>query len=104
MRLIDADALIDFLKKVTVTDGITFETGFKQIITDIHNAPTVSDVRVMTNREKFKEVFDFNPSDCVAPTSICIDRRMGCKDCPFHDWWDKEYKPCFKIKEEFEDD
>ena len=41
MRLIDADELIAFLKAVTVTNGITFNTGFKQILTDIQNQPTV---------------------------------------------------------------
>ena len=47
MRLIDADELIEFLKKVTITDGITFETGFKQILTDIKNQHTVEPVRVI---------------------------------------------------------
>lgn len=41
MRLIDADELIEYLEKVTVTEGITFETGFKQILTDIRNQTTV---------------------------------------------------------------
>ena len=44
MRLIDADELIAFLENVTITDGITFETGFKQIIADIKNEPTAFDV------------------------------------------------------------
>ena len=39
--LISRSELIKWLKKVTVTDGITFETGFKQILTDIENQPTV---------------------------------------------------------------
>ena len=39
--LISRSALIEYLKKVTVTEGITFETGFKQILTDIKNQPTV---------------------------------------------------------------
>lgn len=33
---------IEWLKKVTVTDGITFKTGFKQILTDIQNMPPVT--------------------------------------------------------------
>lgn len=33
---------IEWLKRVTVTDGITFETGFKQILTDIQNMPPVT--------------------------------------------------------------
>ena len=32
---------IEYLKQVTVTDGITFETGFKQILLDIENMPSV---------------------------------------------------------------
>lgn len=32
---------LDWLKQVTVTEGITFETGFKQILTDIRNMPSV---------------------------------------------------------------
>lgn len=42
--MIDVDDLIRYLKLVTVTDGITFETGFKQILTDIKNQPTAYDV------------------------------------------------------------
>jgi hypothetical protein len=33
---------IEWLKRVTVTDGITFETGFKQILTDIQNMPSAT--------------------------------------------------------------
>ena len=33
---------IEWLKRVTVTDGIAFETGFKQILTDIQNMPSVT--------------------------------------------------------------
>ena len=36
---------IAWLKKVTVTDGITFETGFKQIIRDIEQMPSVTPER-----------------------------------------------------------
>ena len=45
--LISRSELIDYLEKVTVTDGITFETGFKQILTDINNAPTIDAVPVV---------------------------------------------------------
>lgn len=37
--LIDRTKLIKFLETVTVTEGITFETGFKQILVDIKNQP-----------------------------------------------------------------
>ena len=33
---------IEWLKKVTVTDGITFKTGFEQIIYDIEQMPSVT--------------------------------------------------------------
>ena len=64
----------------------------------------------MTNREKFKEVFGFTPraeSECVAPVMICRSREYVCldpddSDCPFWNWWDKEYRECFQLKEEFE--
>lgn len=32
---------IDWLKRVTVTEGITFETGFAQILHDIEQMPSV---------------------------------------------------------------
>lgn len=44
MRLIDADELMEWLKNVTITDGIEFETGFKQILLDIKNQPTAYDL------------------------------------------------------------
>lgn len=59
----------------------------------------------MTNREKFKEVFGFEQDE---ETAVCPSDLMGtdncksieCKDCPFNfHWWDKEYKPCFRLKE-----
>lgn len=33
---------IEWLKKVTVTDGITFKTGFEQILYDIEQMPSVT--------------------------------------------------------------
>lgn len=42
MELIDKQATIDWLKKVTITKGITFETGFKQIIYDIEQMPNIT--------------------------------------------------------------
>ena len=36
--------LIEWLEKVTVTEGITFDTGFKQILTDIRQMPSVQPV------------------------------------------------------------
>jgi len=64
----------------------------------------------MTNLEKFREVFGYTPdtSLCISPLRICDAQVKNCKDdpcetCPFNDWWSKEYKPCFKMKEEFEE-
>ena len=63
----------------------------------------------MTNREKFKEVFGFTPhadAECVAPRAVCESRLGICAnrgaECPFWMWWDKEYKPCFKLKEDID--
>lgn len=53
-----------------------------------------------TNAEVFEAVFGYKPSPnarCVAPNSICKDFD-NCKKCPFSDWWNKQYKPCFELK------
>lgn len=60
----------------------------------------------MTNKEKFKEVFGFSLNEsaigvCPAPKTVCKQMRYN-QECPFRDWWDKEYKPCFKLREDFE--
>lgn len=69
----------------------------------------------MTNAEKFKEVFGYAPDtdSCIAPQKVCdkqaelhikdADIKTMCEDCPFKDWWHKEYKECFKMKEDFGD-
>jgi hypothetical protein len=54
----------------------------------------------MTNREKFKEVFGFTPDSCPLPKKICVDTE--CKECVFFHFWDREYRECFQLKEEFE--
>lgn len=58
----------------------------------------------MTNREKFKEVYGFEleGSPCVAPEKVC-DHYGECGRCPFKGWWDKEYLPCFRMKEDIDD-
>ena len=58
----------------------------------------------MTNREKFREVFGFYPSnrDCVMPKKVCKEQD-GCTSCPFDDFWKMEYKECFEIKEKYND-
>ena len=63
----------------------------------------------MTNRDKFEEVFGYRPDDdaeCLVPIEICLSRKYNCNPqkekneelCPFYGWWDKEYKPCFKLR------
>lgn len=60
--------------------------------------------KAMTNREKFKEVFGFEQdgNPCVAPQEIC--NHEDCDYCPFWGWWDKEYKACFKLREDLTND
>lgn len=68
----------------------------------------------MTNAEKFKEVFGYKPRQdvvltnsedtCVAPLRVCAHEKFKCEKCPFNGWWNKEYKGCFEMKEELEDD
>lgn len=50
--LISRSALIEYLENVTVTEGITFETGYKQILVDIRNQPTVEARPVVTGEWK----------------------------------------------------
>ena len=50
----------------------------------------------MTNREKFEEVFqpitDHTLQGClVCPDEVC-KAYPDCKDCPYDDWWEHEYK------------
>ena len=58
----------------------------------------------MTNSEKFKEVFGFVPNRSeqkeLCPRDFDCEDVPSCRDCPFNeDWWNREYKPCFKLKE-----
>ena len=73
MRLIDADELIEFLEKVTITEGITFETGFKQILTDIKNQPTAYDPEKVVNQLEVQKAVAFitlaNTSDAALDAS-----------------------------------
>ena len=68
----------------------------------------------MTNAEKFKEVFGFTPEpefSCgCTPKKVCREQEKKhgekssevCSDCPFRDWWNKEYKACFQIRSDYE--
>lgn len=48
--------------------------------------------RIMTNAEKFKEVFGFIPSNtsCPVDDDRC-DECDECTKCKYDDFWDKEY-------------
>lgn len=89
MRLIDADELMEWLKNVTITDGIEFETGFKQILLDIKNQPTAYDLKEVINQihEYFKKVINDSKSDSIPlevltyNIDICaIVRKGGVKN------------------------
>ena len=65
----------------------------------------------MTNAEKFKEVFGYKADKnlCILPTKVCEHEASKegtqlCDGCVFAGWWDKEYKPCFVLASEYEDD
>lgn len=50
----------------------------------------------MTNGEKFEEVFkplvlDSLQGCLVCPDEVC-EACPDCKDCPYDDWWEQEYK------------
>lgn len=61
----------------------------------------------MTNKEKFEEVYGFTPNTNRPPCLLMdndtreeVCKINSCLTCPFnHDWWDREYLPCFKMKE-----
>ena len=64
----------------------------------------------MSNAEKFKEVFGYKPdkSMCILPRKVCAIEASKCTQlcdgCVFDGWWDKEYKSCFVLASEYEDD
>lgn len=80
MRLIDADELTEWLKNVTITDGIEFETGFKQILLDIKNQPTAYDLKEVINQihEYFKKVIDDSKSDNI-PLEVLTYNKNICE-------------------------
>ena len=51
----------------------------------------------LTNAEKFKEVFGFEPHGCPLPPAVCKASNASCNKCPFDDFWEKEYKECFQL-------
>ena len=61
----------------------------------------------MTNKEKFEEVYGFTPNTNRPPCLLLknevrwkICEGSSCRVCPFnHLWWDRDYLPCFKMKE-----
>lgn len=75
--LISRSELIEYLKAVTVTDGITFETGFKQILTDIKQMPPANKPigRWIPVDDKFDA---FDCSECGAMVSKQLNY---CPEC-----------------------
>ena len=64
----------------------------------------------MTNAEKFKEVFGFNPDvkACVMPHTVCTyanenSEISSCAKCDLRNWFSKEYKPCFRLRKDIDD-
>ena len=57
----------------------------------------------MNNAEKFREIFGFYPNrkECIAPETVCVVNDQDCIMCPFNKFWDREYKGCFEMREEF---
>lgn len=80
MRLIDADELIAFLENVTITDGITFETGFKQIIADIKNEPTAFDVEKVLNELKHEESKALRRYNESKGTAYAFSDKCSCNN------------------------
>ena len=81
--------------------------GYGVLMKWVRDLPSVQPIRSqekMTNREKFKEVFGFYHSimECPFPTSICEKSKFQCLECQFFGWWEKEYKPCFKLREDLQ--
>ena len=48
----------------------------------------------MTNKEKFIEVFGFEPfeNSCIIPRSKCNGNPAECSECPYDRWWDSNYE------------
>ena len=64
----------------------------------------------MENAEKFKEVFGFKPDTdaCVMPNAMCLKAQeegiiTSCAECSLYGFWHKEYKSCFRLREDIDD-
>lgn len=61
----------------------------------------------MTNGEKFKEVFGFTPDNdaCILPEKVCatVAPTTSCGGCVFQHFFEKDYRPCFVIREDLDD-
>lgn len=53
-----------------------------------------SEKTIMTNAEKFKEVFgfDLNPDLCLAPTHFHCEDTPTCYGCKWNTWQDQKYE------------
>ena len=73
---------IKWLKKVTVTDGITFKTGFKQILHDIEQMPPVTPKQKMGRwweRNTYPQ--ESRSWDCSECQEIVFERTDYCPNC-----------------------
>ena len=84
--LISREGILEYLKTVTVTEGITFETGFKQILHDIE---TQSSVDIMECARALKEHCN---EHLRKPHTLCDDCPMFERVCRRFNvvprWWD----------------
>lgn len=46
----------------------------------------------ITNADKFKETFGFEPDTSHCPMSLYVKTCMGCDDCEYRDFWGQEYQ------------
>ena len=77
--LISRKETIEWLKKVTVTDGITFETGFKQILTDIKQMPSAEKTAEWIDDDEYLSE-NTNCSSCHF--SMLKEFKKICNYCP----------------------
>ena len=70
---------IEWLKKVTVTDGITFKTGFKQILYDIEQMPSVTPKQKVGKWINQYQIYG----------DIAIDMKV-CSECRYEFSYDVE--------------
>lgn len=66
----------------------------KKIVTDWVKAHPV-----ITNADKYKETFGFEPDTNHCPMSLYVKTCRGCDDCEYRDFWGQEYQEPKRGKE-----